>query len=157
MSVTTVTSITTVTSVTTVHFLLSNSYISMLCCVSESTPLTRTSQRVKALVQYIYAWMKELSNNGKWYEQPMATICLGQNEICALGFFYSASCSGEAYYNSWVKECEETQWQVQTLETLIKLCRDDNRGDRRRDHFTTDFIWKNCSTIYVPKCMVEGW
>ncbi len=32
---------------------LSNSYTLMLCCVSESTPLTRPSERVKALVSSI--------------------------------------------------------------------------------------------------------
>ncbi len=31
----------------------SDSYTLMLCCVSEATPLTRPSERVKALVQYI--------------------------------------------------------------------------------------------------------
>ncbi len=33
-----------------IHFFLSNSYTLVFCCVSEATPLTRPSERVKALV-----------------------------------------------------------------------------------------------------------
>ncbi len=51
-----------------IHFFLSNSYTLMLCCVSEPTPLTRPSERVKALVQYRIGTRRVDGRFMEWYQ-----------------------------------------------------------------------------------------